>query len=102
MLFGFSFSVYHAEVCVIEGKFFLVITSGGTAVRMMRKGCQAVVDFPPLKEKKLHTQQFLGCAIIGYVDTYQPNTGMRPKCWGSGKMPGAPKASWDQPPLPGV
>ena len=30
--------------------------------------CQAVVDFPPLKEK-LHTQQFLGCAnwLRGYL-----------------------------------
>ena len=88
MLFGFSFSVYHAEVCVIEGKFFLVITSGGTAVRMMRKGAKRWLTFH-LSKRRNSTPSSFWAALIGYVDTYQPNTGMRPKCWGSGKMPGA-------------
>ena len=103
MLFGFSFSVNHAEVCVIEGKLFLVTTSGGTAVRMMRKGAKRWLTFH--LSKRNSTPSSFWAALIGYVDTYQPNTDMRPKCWGSGKMPGAefpPKAAWDQPPLPGV
>ena len=45
MLFGFSFSVNRAEVCVIEGKLFLVTTSGGTAVRMMGKGAKRWLTF---------------------------------------------------------
>ena len=103
MLFGFSFSVNHAEVCVIEGKLFLVTTSGGTAVRMMRKGAKRWLTFH--LSKRNSTPSSFWAALIGYVDTYQPNTDMRPKCWGSGKMPGAefpPKAGWDQPPLPCV
>ena len=102
-LFGFSFSVNHAEVCVIEGKLFLVTTSGGTAVRMMRKGAKRWLTFH--LSKRNSTPSSFWAALIGYVDTYQPNTDMRPKCWGSGKTPGAefpPKAGWDQPPLPGV
>ena len=94
MLFGFSFSVNHAEVCVIEGKLFLVTTSGGTAVRMMRKGAKRWLTFH--LSKRNSTPSSFWAALIGYVDT---------KCWGSGKMPGAefpPKAGWDQPPLPGV
>ena len=103
MLFGFSASVNHAEVCVIEGKLFLVTTSGGTAVRMMRKGAKRWLTFH--LSKRNSTPSSFWAALIGYVDTYQPNTDMRPKCWGSGKMPGAEfpaKAGWDQPPLPGV
>ena len=82
MLFGFSFSVNHAEVCVIEGKLFLVTTSGGTAVRMMRKGAKRWLTFH--LSKRNSTPSSFWAALIGYVDTCQPNTDMRPKCWGSG------------------
>ena len=87
MLFGFSFSVNHAEVCVIEGKLFLVTTSGGTAVRIMRKVAKRWLTFH--LSKRNSTPSSFWAALSGYVDTYQPNTDMRPKCWGSGKMPGA-------------
>ena len=49
-----------AEVCVAEGKLLgHSIGRHGSAPDPER--CQAVTDFPPLKEK-LHIQQFLGCA----------------------------------------
>ena len=80
----------HAEVCVIEGKLFLVTTSGGTAVRIMRKVAKRWLTFH--LSKRNSTPSSFWAALSGYVDTYQPNTDMRPKCWGSGKMPGT---SWD-------
>ena len=67
ILFGFSFGINKAEVCVSEGKLLgHKIGRHGSAPDEER--CQAVVDFPPLKEK-LHIQQFLGCAnwLRGYL-----------------------------------
>ena len=67
ILFGFSFGINKAEVCVAEGRLLgHKIGRHGSAPDEERR--QAVVDFPPLKEK-LHTQQFLGCAnwLRGYL-----------------------------------
>ena len=49
--------------------------------------CQAVVDFPPLKEK-LHIQQFLGCAnwLRGYLPA---EYGHAAKVIGQWQKPGA-------------
>ena len=50
-------------------KIFLGHNIGRNGSSHDEERCQAVVDFPPLKEKKLHTQQFLGCAdwLRGYL-----------------------------------
>ena len=67
ILFGFSFGINKAEVCVSEGK-LLGHRIGRHGSAPDEERCQAVVDFPPLKEK-LHIQQFLGCAnwLRGYL-----------------------------------
>ena len=80
MLFGFSFSVNHAEVCVIEGKLFLVTSSGGTVVRMIRKGAKRWLTFRLSKRNSAPSSFW--ATLIGYVDIYQPNADIRPKCWG--------------------
>ena len=66
-LFGFCFGVGKAEVCVAEGK-LLGHPIGRHGSAPDPKWCQAVTDFPPLKEK-LHIQQFLGCpnCLRGYL-----------------------------------
>ena len=70
MLFGFSFSVNHAEVCVIEGKLFLVTTSGGTAVRMMRKGAKRWLTFH--LSKRNSTPSSFWAALINWLRGYLP------------------------------
>ena len=60
ILFGFSFGINKAEVCVAEGR-LLGHKIGRNGGAPDEERCQAVVDFPPLREK-LHIQQFLGCA----------------------------------------
>ena len=67
ILFGFSFGINKAEVCVAEGR-LLGHKIGRNGSAPDEELCQAVVDFPPLKEK-LHIQQFLGCAnwLRGYL-----------------------------------
>ena len=58
ILFGFSFGINKAEVAVAEGK-LLGHKIGRSGSSPDEERCQAVVDFPPLREK-LHIQQFLG------------------------------------------
>ena len=67
ILFGFSFGINKAEVVVAEGK-LLGHKIGRSGSSPDEERCQAVVDFPPLREK-LHIQQFLGCAnwLRGYL-----------------------------------
>ena len=68
ILFGFSFGINHkAEVAVAEAK-LLGHKIGRSGSSPDEERCQAVVDFPPLREK-LHIQQFLGCAnwLRGYL-----------------------------------
>ena len=60
IIFGFSFGISKAEICVTEGK-LLGHNIGRYGSSPDKERCQAVVDFPPLKEK-LHIQQFLGCS----------------------------------------
>ena len=86
ILFGFSFGINKAEVCVAEGKLLgHKIGRNGSAPDEER--CQAVVDFPPLKEK-LHIQQFLGCAnwLRGYLPA---EYGHAAKVLGQWQKPGA-------------
>ena len=67
ILFGFSFGINKAEVAVAEGK-LLGHKIGRSGSSPDEERCQAVVDFPRLREK-LHIQQFLGCAnwLRGYL-----------------------------------
>ena len=67
ILFGFSFGISKAEVCVSKGK-LLGHNIGRDGSSPDEERCQAVIDFPPLWEK-LHIQQFLGCAnwLRGYL-----------------------------------
>ena len=67
ILFGFSFGINKAEVAAAEGK-LLGHKIGRSGSSPDEERCQAVVDFPPLREK-LHIQQFLGCAnwLRGYL-----------------------------------
>ena len=86
ILFGFSFGVGKAEVCVAEGKLpGHSIGRHGSAPDPER--CQAVTDFPLLKEK-LHIQQFLGCAnwLRGYLPA---EYGHAAKILGQWQKPGA-------------
>ena len=86
ILFGFSFGVGKAEVCVAEAKLLgHSIGRNGSAPDPGR--CQAVTDFPPLKEK-LHIQQFLGCAnwLRGYLPAEYGHTA---KILGQWQKPGA-------------
>ena len=86
ILFGFSFGINKAEVCVAEGRLLgHKIGRNGSAPDEER--CQAVVDFPPLKEK-LHMQQFLGCAnwLRGYLPA---EYGHAAKVLGQWQKPGA-------------
>ena len=97
ILFGFSFGINKAEVCVAEGRLLgHKIGRNGSAPDEER--CQAVVDFPPLKEK-LHTQQFLGCAN-GSVGTSLRSTVTQPRSLASGRSQGqcSRRAGWVQPP----
>ena len=67
IIFGFSFGVSKAEICVEHGK-LLGHLIGRHGMLPDPERCQAVVDFPPLKEK-VHIQQFLGCGnwLRGYL-----------------------------------
>ena len=87
ILFGFSFGVRKAEVCVAEGKLLgHSIGRHGSAPDPER--CQAVTDFPPWKEK-LPFQQFLRCANWLRGRGYLPaEYGHAAKIWGRQK-PGA-------------
>ena len=86
ILFGFSFRINKAEVCVSEGK-LLGHKIGRRGSAPDEESCQAVVDFPPLKEK-LHIQQFLGCAnwLRGYLPA---EYGHAAKVLGQWQKPGA-------------
>ena len=86
ILFGFSFGINKAEVCVAEGK-LLGRKIGRNRSAPDEERCQAVVDFPPLKEK-LRTQQFLGCAnwLRGYLPA---EYGHAAKVLGQWQKPGA-------------
>ena len=69
IVFGFSFGIIpKAEVCVVGGK-LLGHKIGRYGSSPDEERCQAVIDFPPLKEK-LHIQQFLGCSI--WLRVYLP------------------------------
>ena len=84
-------SIGKAEVCVAEGKLL------GHSIG---RHCQAVTDFPPLKEK-LHIQQFLGCAnwLRGYLPA---EYGHAAKILGQWQKPGAEfpaqQVAWDPSP----
>ena len=86
IVFGFSFGVAKAEICVENGKLLgHIIGRSGTQPDLER--CQAVVDFPPLKEKT-HIQQFLGCGnwLRGYLPA---EFGHVAKILGAYQKPGA-------------
>ena len=68
IVFGFSFGIPKAEVCVVGGK-LLGHKIGRYGSSPDEERCQAVIDFPPLKEK-LHIQQFLGCS--NWLRVYLP------------------------------
>ena len=57
---GFSFGVNKAVVAAVKGK-LLGHTISRAGCEPDPERCQAVRDFPPLREK-VHVQQFLGCA----------------------------------------
>ena len=86
ILFGFSFGINKAEVAVAEGK-LLGHKIGRSGSSPDEERCQAVVDFPPLREK-LHIQQFLGCAnwLRGYLPA---EYGHAAKVLGQWQKPGA-------------
>ena len=86
ILFGFSFEINKAEVAVAEGK-LLGHKIGRSGSSPDEERCQAVVDFPPLREK-LHIQQFLGCAnwLRGYLPA---EYGHAAKVLGQWQKPGA-------------
>ena len=98
ILFGFSFGINKAEVAVAEGK-LLGHKIGRSGSSPDEERCQAVVDFPPLREK-LHIQQFLGCAnwLRGYLPA---EYGHAAKVLGQWQKPGlsSPKAASVQAPL---
>ena len=86
ILFGFSFGINKAEVAVAEGK-LLGHKIGRSGSSPDEERCQAVVDFPPLREK-LHIQQFLGCA--NWLRSYLPaEYGHAAKVLGQWQKPGA-------------
>ena len=64
-----SASAFIMPRCASSKENFLGHNIGRNGSSHDEERCQAVVDFPPLKEKKLHTQQFLGCAdwLRGYL-----------------------------------
>ena len=86
ILFGFSFGINKAEVAVAEGK-LLGHKIGRSGSSPDEERCQAVVDFPPLRER-LHIQQFLGCAnwLRGYLPA---EYGHAAKVLGQWQKPGA-------------
>ena len=85
IVFGFSFGIAKAGICVEKGK-LLGHLIGRHVVRQIRR-CQAVVDFPPLKEK-VHIQQFLGCG--NWLRAYLPAAfGHVAKILGAYQKPGA-------------
>ena len=86
ILFGFSFGISKAEVCVSKGK-LLGHNIGRDGSSPDEERCQAVIDFPPLWEK-LHIQQFLGCAnwLRGYLPV---EYGHAAKILGQWQKPGA-------------
>ena len=86
IIFGFSFGVSKAEICVESGK-LLGHLIGRYGTRPDPERCQAVVDFPPLKEK-VHIQQFLGCGnwLRGYLPA---EFGHVAKILGAYQKPGA-------------
>ena len=86
ILFGFSFGINKAEVAVAEGK-LLGHKIGRSGSSPDEERCQAVVDFPPLREK-LPIQQFLGCAnwLRGYLPA---EYGHAAKVLGQWQKPGA-------------
>ena len=68
IIFGFSYGVAKADLCVTHGKLLgHLVGRNGTGPDPERS--QAVRDFAPLKEK-LHIQQFLGCT--NWLRTYLP------------------------------
>ena len=85
-MFGFSFGISKAEVCVSKGK-LLGHNIGRDGSSPDEERCQAVIDFPPLWEK-LHIQQFLGCAnwLRGYLPV---EYGHAAKILGQWQKPGA-------------
>ena len=86
ILFGFSFGISKAEVCVSKSK-LLGHNIGRDGSSPDEERCQAVIDFPPLWEK-LHIQQFLGCAnwLRGYLPV---EYGHAAKILGQWQKPGA-------------
>ena len=86
IIFGFSFGIAKAELCVTKGKLLgHIIGRDGSSPDPER--CQAVVDFPPLKEK-LHIQQFLGCS--NWLRSYLPaEYGHVAKVLGAYQKPGS-------------
>ena len=86
IIFGFSFGISKAEICVTEGK-LLGHNIGRYGSSPDKDRCQAVVDFPPLKEK-LHIQQFLGCS--NWLRPYLPaEYGLAAKILGAYQKAGA-------------
>ena len=86
IVFGFSFGIAKADICVEKGKLLghLIGRHGSTPDP---ERCQAVVDFPPLKEK-VHIQQFLGCG--NWLRAYLPAAfGHVAKILGAYQKPGA-------------
>ncbi|OLP76360.1 Retrovirus-related Pol polyprotein from transposon opus, partial [Symbiodinium microadriaticum] len=77
---------HNAGVAVAEGK-LLGHKIGRSGSSPDEERCQAVVDFPPLREK-LHIQQFLGCAnwLRGYLPA---EYGHAAKVLGQWQKPGA-------------
>ena len=66
---GFSFGVNKAVVAAVKGK-LLGHTISRAGCEPDPERCQAVRDFPPLREK-VHVQQFLGCA--NWLRIYLPS-----------------------------
>ncbi|CAK9002134.1 Retrovirus-related Pol polyprotein from transposon 412 [Includes: Protease [Durusdinium trenchii] len=86
IIFGFSFGISKAEICVTKGKLLgHFIGRSGSSPDPER--CQAVKDFPPLTEK-VQIQQFLGCAnwLRGYMTS---EYGHAAKVLGAWQKPGA-------------
>ena len=73
ILFGFSFGINKAELAVAEGKLSKLLGHkiGRSGSSPDEERCQAVVDFPPLREKlpTAHTAVPIGCAnwLRGYL-----------------------------------
>ncbi|CAK9017668.1 Pro-Pol polyprotein, partial [Durusdinium trenchii] len=86
IIFGFSFGISKAEICVTKGKLLgHFIGRSGSSPDPER--CQVVKDFPPLTEK-VQIQQFLGCAnwLRGYMTS---EYGHAAKVLGAWQKPGA-------------